>query len=164
MAIKDSFIAELKHEGANTRRMLERVPGNSFSFKPHEKSFPLGALAQHIANLPLWITFIMQGEEYDISIPFVRPDPVEDTAGLLDFFDKRLKDAIDVLNETSDEQMNGNWTFRRGDQVQFSLPRKVVLRSFVFNHIIHHRGQLSVYLRLLDVPVPGLYGPSADEK
>ena len=164
MALKDALVAEMKHEAANTRKMLERIPTPSFQWKPHEKSYSLIRLAQHLANLPVWTRYTLLKDELDFDQPIERPRPVESTEELLVFFDKQLLQALEILDEADDVLLNTSWTMRKGEQVYFTLPKKIVLRSFVFNHIVHHRGQLSVYLRLLNIPVPGMYGPSADER
>ncbi len=163
MAMKDALIAELKHEATNTRKMLERVPTDQFDWKPHEKSMTLGRLAAHVAEIPVWVIRTVPVEEFDFAKNTFTRNTYADNAALLKVFDEKLAEAIACLQNASDETLNGVYTMRRGDHIIFQLPRKVVLHNFTFNHIVHHRGQLSVYLRLLDIPVPGMYGPSADE-
>ncbi len=163
MAMKDALIAELKHEATNTRKMLQRVPADKFDWKPHEKSMTLGRLAAHVAEIPVWVNRTVPVEEFDFAKNTFARNTYADNAALLKVFDEKLAEAIVCLQNATDETLNGIYTMRRGDHIIFQLPRKVVLRNFTFNHIVHHRGQLSVYLRLLDIPVPGMYGPSADE-
>lgn len=164
MAINEGFLAELSYEAKNTRKMLERLPQDKFEFRPHDKSYTLLYLAQHIAHLPVWTGLIMHKDQMDLMHDLHRPEPVASTEALLQFFDTQLNDAVQALAGISDDQMNEPWQLNRGGVAMFTLPRKIVFRNMVLNHIIHHRGQLSVYLRLLNIPVPGMYGPSADEK
>lgn len=164
MAEKDAFIRDMIAEGKKTRRILERVPFEHGDWKPHEKSTGLRALAQHIANIPQWTSYTLLHDELDFAKPMERAKPVENTEELLAFFDQRLADAIEVLEGTTDEVLHGDWTMRNGEMIFFTRPKREILREFVHSHIVHHRAQLSVYLRILDVPVPGLYGPSADER
>ncbi|HXL56925.1 MAG TPA: DinB family protein [Chitinophagaceae bacterium] len=163
MALNQALLGELKHESANTRKMLERVPTDKLSWKPHEKSYTLGRLATHIAALPAWIGRTINLDEFDLAKNQIQPVIAGNTEGILKIFDDSLATNIPILESASDDILNTNWTFRRGDHIIFTMPRKVVLRNMAFNHTVHHRAQLSVYLRLLDVPVPGMYGPSADE-
>lgn len=164
MAINRGLIGELKNEGASTRKMVERVPTDKLDWRPHEKSMTLGRLATHIAELPIWIPRLIESNEWDgTKTPHVTAK-CETTESIVRLFDETLQKAMEALNSLSDESMNLVWTMRRGEYIIFHAPRKVALRSLAFNHIYHHRGQLSVYLRLLDIPVPGMYGPSADEK
>jgi uncharacterized damage-inducible protein DinB len=159
--IKDALLAEYDHEVGTTRKMLERLPDEKLSWKPHEKSMSLGGLATHLANLPLWSDRILNDTVFDIAgIPHV----VERTsrADILIAFDESTKRARGWMDRT-DAEYTARWTLRRGTQELFSIPRVAALRSFVLNHMIHHRGQLSVYLRLNDIPVPPIYGPTADE-
>ncbi len=156
------FLAEFDHEMAGTRRSLERVPEDQFGWAPHEKSMTLHKLASHLANVPSWVGMTLATEELDVSGPFEEPK-AETTAGLVALFDTACKEARAALESATAEDLSVAWTLKAGDDVFFSMPRVAVVRSFVFNHMIHHRGQLTVYLRLLGVPVPALYGPSADE-
>ena len=160
---KDAFLRDLEAEGTKTRKMLERVPVEHWTWKPHEKSQALGALASHIANLPIWTTYTLLQDELDFAKPMNRPEPITTLEGLLARCDERLADAKRIISETTDEVLDSDWTMRTGDQIFFTRPKKEILREFVLSHIIHHRAQLSVYLRLLNIPVPGVYGPSADE-
>ena len=164
MANIKELIAELKMESANTRKMLERVPSDKMHWRMHEKSMTLGRLASHIAEIPEWATRVVTSNEFDFATANFIPHVRETTEELLQVFDEKLKIALDSLEKASDASLNDIWIVRRGDQVFYKIPKKVVLRNFALNHLYHHRGQLSVYLRMLDIPVPGMYGPSADER
>lgn len=161
--ISQSLVPEFDQEMKSTRKVLERVQAEKFGWKPHDKSFAFGSLAAHVANLVSWGTTIMGSDELDIGGSFTPPQ-VESTQDILDMFDKNVADTRAALAQGSDEDFMKPWTLRKGDHEIFTLPKVAVVRSMVFNHIIHHRGQLSVYLRLNDIPVPSIYGPSADEQ
>jgi uncharacterized damage-inducible protein DinB len=148
---------------AGTRRVLERVPVDKFSWQPHDKSMSFNRLAVHVAELPAWATMTLNTSELDFAATPYAPAKVETTEDLLNIFDKSASEARAALAGAGDEEFFKPWTLRNGDQVFFTMPKVAVLRGFVMNHIIHHRAQLTVYLRLNDIPVPGLYGPSADE-
>ncbi|HEX5026713.1 MAG TPA: DinB family protein [Agriterribacter sp.] len=164
MAIITSLIGELKHEASNTRKILLCVPDEMFDWKPHEKSMSLSQLANHIAELPRWIHYMMTGTGFNfVQEPFKRLKATSKSE-LIEGFDAIIREAVELLEKANDEELAVQWKLSRGEVVIFELPRKVAIRNLVMNHIIHHRGQLSVYLRLLNVPVPGLYGPSADER
>jgi uncharacterized damage-inducible protein DinB len=165
MAIKDAFIAELKYESSLTKKMLEKVPLNKKEWKPHEKSMTLGRLATHVAENIHWVTDIIHIDDFDFMKNYnFNPRTANSTEELLEIFQTNLDKAINDLSNVSDDDLAKKWIVRRGEQIMFDTPKKVAIRSWAINHMIHHRGQLSVYLRLLDVPVPGMYGPSADEK
>ncbi|HET6765663.1 MAG TPA: DinB family protein [Longimicrobiaceae bacterium] len=162
-SIKSLVFSDVERELATTRRVLERVPEDHFGWKPHENSFAIGALASHLANLPLWGIAILTMDEMDLAIPPSIPGAAATSAELVARWDDhaaQLNAAIAALDERA---LGRTWTMRRGEQVMISQPRLQVLRSMCLNHMIHHRGALSVNLRLLDVPVPSIYGPSADE-
>ncbi len=161
--ISAALIGEMEHEARTTRTCLERVPADKFDWKPHEKSMEFGRLAAHIAEMFDWTPATLQQPELDFAKWDYKPFEPKTTDDLLEYFDKNVAEAIDVLRNTSDDVFMENWTMRNGDQVYFTLPKIAVMRSFVMNHIVHHRGQLSVYLRLNDISVPSIYGPSADE-
>lgn len=163
MAINMTLLGELKHEAINTRKILERVPTDKLDWQPHEKSMKLGKLAKHIAELPVWFERILNADEFDLASASFKQQPVEDSAEIVKLFDDGLAAAVKLLESATDDDLNSTWTFRRGEQIMFQLPKKVAIRNLAMNHVYHHRGQLSVYLRLLNVPVPGMYGPSADE-
>lgn len=163
MPLNESILAELQMEAAGTRKMIERVPEKSFDWKPHDKSMTLGRLAYHICENPQWVSVTVDKDEIDFAANDYVPKEAKTTAELLKVFDDSLAEAVECLKNASDEKLMGNWTMRNGETVYFTMPKTAVLRSFVLNHIIHHRGQLSVYLRMLDVPLPQIYGPTADE-
>jgi len=164
MTIAQAFAMELQHEAANTRKMLARVPMDKASWTPHAKSMTLSALASHVAEIFTWFRITIHQNELDFATMDYKPFVPNSTEELLAFFDKNLADALESLNAVEDAKMFENWTMRQGDQIFFTLPKAAVVRTWCFSHMIHHRGQLSVYLRQLDVPVPGMYGPTADEQ
>jgi len=166
MPIKDSLLPEYDHELGTTRRVLERVPEHEFGWKPHDKSMTLGQLAGHVASIPYYLSATMAAAFYDFAVPDPQrgTDKPESREALLREFDQKVKAARAALANASDAEMMAPWSLKSGDQTIFTLPRVTAIRSFVMNHLIHHRGQLSVYLRLKDVPVPSIYGPSADEQ
>ncbi len=163
MSHNKGLIAELKMEAAATRKMLEHVPTDKNDWKPHAKSMKLGNLAAHVADLPGWVVMTMNADELDLSKMDYKPNIATSTADLLANLDKNVDQAVAALESASDEDFDKMWTLRNGEHVIFTMPKKVVIRSMALSHHYHHRGQLSVYLRLLDVYVPGMYGPSADE-
>jgi uncharacterized damage-inducible protein DinB len=163
MTIKDTFLAEFDHEMASTRRLLERVPEERFDWKPHEKSMSLGGLATHLSNLPHWAEAILTGTSFDLETAPPNLTPFPSRAAVLAHFDETTKTARALMDKT-DAEWAARWTLKRGSYEVFSIPRMSAFRTFILNHMIHHRGQLSVYLRLNDVPVPSIYGPSADEQ
>ncbi|MFI5128474.1 MAG: DinB family protein [Chitinophagales bacterium] len=165
MAIKDAFIAELKFESSLTRKMLEKVPLEKRDWQPHEKSMTVGRLATHVAEINHWVSDIIRIDDFDFMKDFnFQPRIADSTEELIQIFQTTLDKAVVDLSSMTDDDFSKNWTVRRGQQVMFSTPKKISIRAWALSHTIHHRGQLSVYLRLLDVPVPGMYGPSADEK
>jgi uncharacterized damage-inducible protein DinB len=166
MPIRDALLAEFDQEMAGTRKTLERVPESKFSWKPHDKSFSMGHLASHIANLPSWVGHTLEKDSLDlmpVGQPKIETPQAKTNKQLLEFFDKNLTEARAVLAKAEDSEMHRNWSLMGGGKTFFTMPKIAVLRTFVFNHAVHHRAQLGVYLRLNDVPVPSLYGPSADE-
>ena len=166
MAIKDALLPEFDHEMGTTRRVLERTPGDKLAWKPHDKSMSLGQLAAHVANIPHWMDAILQNTVFDIATagPDTRPRMPESVAWVLGDFDAKVKAARAGLASAGDAELLTPWTFKSGGHEVFTMPRIAAIRSFVMNHSIHHRGQLSVYLRLNNVPVPPMYGPTADEQ
>jgi uncharacterized damage-inducible protein DinB len=163
MNVLELLLLEFDEEMAGTRRMLERVPEQSFAWKPHDKSMTLGRLASHIADLPLRCTAIVNFEIYDRPVGY-KPFAAESQAALLEHFDDAVAQARLALTSVRDDQLGAMWTLQMHGRTITSLPRAMALRRIFMDHHIHHRGQLTVYLRLLDVPIPGLYGPSADEQ
>ncbi len=166
MPYKDTVLPEFDMEMDNTRRTLERVPDDKFGWKPHAKSGTLGWLAIHIATIPQWAKITMEEESLDLSAPGRNSGPPAptDRKGLLELFEMNRTEARAALAGGSDAAYAKPWALFMGAQELFREPRANVLRRMVLNHMIHHRGQLTMYLRQLDVPVPGLYGPSADEQ
>ena len=158
-----AFLGELENEAKVTRQVLERVPADKFGWKPHEKSMTMGRLAVHVAEMFGWTKETLKSDVLDFSTMDFTPFEPETNEQLLAFFDDHIAKAKIIIAETSDETFLTNRTMQNGDHVYMTLPKVAVMRSFVMNHIIHHRGQLSVYLRLNDIPVPSIYGPSADE-
>jgi uncharacterized damage-inducible protein DinB len=162
VAIKDAMLTEFDHEMGTTRRLLERVPDDRLAWKPHEKSMSLGGLATHLSNIPTWTEALLAATSFDLD---ARPPNLEaktSRAEILAHFDKTTRDARPLMDKSDPEWMV-MWSLRKDGHEIFTIPRVAAFRSFVLSHIIHHRGQLSVYLRLNDVPVPAIYGPSADE-
>ena len=162
--LKATVLFDLDAEFANTRRVLERAPDDQLSWKPHPKSFSLGSLGAHIANLVGWQTTTLTTTELDLGVERPRTVPPASTAELLETFDRNLETFRATFAEADDESLSAMWTLRFGERVLLAQPRVQVLRGSGLSHLIHHRGQFTVYLRLLDVPVPGLYGPTADEQ
>lgn len=166
MAIKDMLLPEYDHEMAVTRRVLERAPEGEFGWRPHEKSWPLGRLAAHLANIPTWTHELLECTELDLAdapSEESRPPMPGSRAELLERFDANVLAGRQRIDAQSDQELFAMWTFKKGGQTVLTMPRVAALRSFVMNHNVHHRGQFSVYLRLRNVPVPAMYGPSADE-
>lgn len=165
MPISDLLLPELDSEIAVTRRVLERVPDDKAEWKPHEKSFPMAHLAQLVAMIPSWTGMILGGTEFDIA-PKDGPRQgytTEKTATLVAMFDKNAEQARVAIAAASDDDFAVEWTLKKGGEEMMKGTRYQMLRSTVLNHLVHHRAQLGVYLRLVDVPVPEMYGPTADE-
>ncbi|MDQ4079951.1 MAG: DinB family protein [Gemmatimonadota bacterium] len=161
MTIGSTLLSEFDQEMATTRRLLERVPSDKATWKPHAKSFPLGHLAQLVARMPGWIANTLRETSLDLATaPGYSFEPTE---ALLKEFDANVRDAREALSASQDADYNARWSLKHGDRVLWAAPRGQVVRNHV-NHLIHHRGQLTVYLRLNDVPLPPLYGPTADER
>jgi uncharacterized damage-inducible protein DinB len=160
MSLSTTFAEELQHETSATRKMLERVPQDAFDWKPHEKSMKLGRLAGHIAELPSMIIPMVTADHMDFAD--YKPFMPASVSELVETLDKNVADAVELLKNQSDEQLPKTWSIKSGDKVFLEMPRATFIR-WVLSHIIHHRGQLSVYLRLRDVPLPPVYGPTADE-
>jgi uncharacterized damage-inducible protein DinB len=162
MSIKDALLADYDHEMGTTRKLLERLPDDKLSWKPHARSMSLGGLATHLITIPQWAGTILNEPSFDLAA--APPNLPEKTsrAEILASFDETRARTRAWMDKT-DAEYQSVWTLKRGGQQMFSVPRVAAFRSFVLHHVIHHRGQLSVYLRLNDVPVPSIYGPSADE-
>ena len=162
-AQRDAFLAEFEDECATTRKLIERIPDDALDWKPHEKSWSLQELATHVVNIPTWMETTLQSDGLDVAQEF--PPPT--TGGrdvLLEQFDANVATARAQLADAEEATLGEDWSLRAGPQTMFTLPKAVVLRRFILSHLIHHRGQLSVYMRLRNVPLPSIYGPSADEQ
>ncbi len=156
------FLKELEQEAQTTRKMLARVPAEKFDWKPHEKSMTLRQLTTHIAELPSWVSMTLNTTELDFASSPYQPVPLSDNQSLLSYFEKSLAEGKSSLEDATDEDLEPNWTLRNGNDIYVVSPRGEFIR-LTFSQIIHHRAQLGVYLRLLNIPIPGSYGPSADE-
>jgi uncharacterized damage-inducible protein DinB len=167
MSLSRSLLPEFDHEMANTRKVLERIPEDKLNWKVHERSNTIGWVGMHMAGILGWVDLTLNHDSLDIAPvgaePYRTPVP-NSRQEILDQFDKNLAAARAAIAAASDEQFMKLWSLLMKGEVVFTMPRVAVLRSFVLNHMIHHRGHLCVYLRLNDVPVPALYGPSADEQ
>lgn len=166
MAIKDVLLPEFDHEMATTRKFLERVPEGKPDWRPHPKSMPLGRLAGHVAELAGWASVTLGSDSLDFNPPGgapMQPTLMESREQLLAVFDRNVKGGREALANAQDADFAKPWSLLSGGRTLFKLPKMAVLRSFVFSHIVHHRAQLGVYLRLNDVAVPASYGPSGDE-
>ncbi len=166
MSLRDSFLPDFDHEMAVTRHVLERLPEAAFDWKPHEKSYHLGGLATHLAQVPRWGSSILKHEFHDLAVAAgrgARAVGKTSVTEVLETFDKHVADVRRDLREMSDAELMAPWALKRGDQLVMSLPKVAALRRFLLHHVIHHRGQLTVYLRMQGVPLPPIYGPTADE-
>ena len=163
MTIAETLLLDFDHEIAGTRCTLERIPENDPQWKPHEKSMPIGRLAIHVARLPEFCTRILTTPELNMATAKFPPLTFESTAHLLSELERTSTEARSRLAASSDEDLRKSWKLSLGDRVFVDAPRMVLYRTMFLNHLVHHRAQLGVYLRLLNIPVPGLYGPSADE-
>lgn len=160
----DELVKELAWEAGKTRKTLTRIPDDKFDWKPHEKNRPISSLSAHIAELPGWLPFVLQNDELDFTKPrtflghsfFNQKD-------LMEFFEKTQKEAQAVLEKAKEKDLHKGWTIRNGDTILVKATKGEILRRMCFNHIVHHRAQLGLYLRLLNIPIPATYGPSADE-
>lgn len=162
MPMVDALLPEFDHEMTTTRKLLERVPEDKVDWRPHARSWTLGQLAQHVATLPMWGSVTLKQSELDLSAGGEMP-ALRTRADLLQAFDGHVAETRTALVGCRDAELMTPWSLKKDGHVVFSMPKAAVWRSFVLSHLIHHRGQLSVYLRLQDVPVPSIYGPSADE-
>ncbi|MFN8059579.1 MAG: DinB family protein [Vicinamibacterales bacterium] len=162
MSIAQSLVAEMEQEAATTRRVLERVPADKLAWKPHAKSMSLGKLAMHVAGTPGMIAQMSKPAVFEMP-PNMSEPVAATTADLLKAHDEALAGAKSIVSGYSDAELMASWTWQREGKAMMTMPRIALLRAIMLNHWYHHRGQLSVYLRLLDVPVPSIYGPSADE-
>lgn len=166
MSLAKTLIPEFEHEMAGLRRVIERLPTDRFDYRPHPKSFTLGDLANHLASIPGWTVSTLTLTELDLGLPETQarqPKPSSTVEGLLHTLDAGVEGALAALAKAPDADLQVVWTLKNQGETLLAMPRIAVYRSFVMNHLIHHRAQLAGYLRMLDVPVPALYGPSADE-
>lgn len=164
MASVKELIHEFKEETAHTRKILANVPDGKNDWAPHEKSMKLGRLATHVAEIAGWTYITVSTDVLDFAAGDYKPNVIETTADRLKFFDEQVAKSLQILEQTRDEDLEKTWTMRNGEALYAAMPKKEALRTWVFSHQVHHRAQLGVYLRLLDVPVPGTYGPSADDQ
>ncbi|RMD99311.1 MAG: DUF664 domain-containing protein [Calditrichaeota bacterium] len=168
MPLSEMLLPEFDHEMANTRKALERIPDTGLQWKPHQKSWSMGELATHLANIPSWTPLLMSTETFDLAPVEGKapesPAPIASAKEAVERFDQNVAVARQAISQASDEQLLEKWTLLKGGETVFSLPRMAVYRNMLMNHLIHHRAQLGVYLRLNDIPVPAIYGPSADEE
>lgn len=166
MRISDTILPEFDMEMANTRKTLERVPDDKFDWTPHPKSTTMGGLSTHLANIPTWAVHALEKDSIDmapVGQPPLRVEPARSRQEVLDRFDDAVRRAREAISGADNERLLQPWSLLSGGKTLMTLPRVAVIRGFVLNHNIHHRAQLGVYLRLNDIPVPSIYGPSADE-
>ncbi|MGB5161052.1 MAG: DinB family protein [Thermoanaerobaculia bacterium] len=166
MSIARALLPEFDHEMANTRKTLERIPADKLDWRPHEKSFDMRGMLTHMANMPKWSVMTINESSFDMAPEGEDPtteEPVVSVEGALEMFDANVAAAREAIANASDETLMATWSLLKAGEEVLTFPRIAVLRSFILNHMIHHRGQLTVYLRLNDLPLPALYGPSADE-
>ena len=162
MPMNQAILPEFDHEMANTRKSLERVPDDKLDWRPHQKSTTFGGLATHLATINHWTDAIMNQDSFDVANAPPQP-PLKSQKEILAAFDRDAATARKAIAAATDEQLMKPWSLKKDGTAIFTLPRMAVVRSFILNHTIHHRAQLGVYLRLNDIPVPSIYGPSADE-
>jgi uncharacterized damage-inducible protein DinB len=156
------FLKELDSEAAITRKMLDRIPNDKYDWQPHPKSMTIRHLANHIAELPGWITMAINTDELDFAAQAYAPEQISDTKELIGLFNEKVEEAKETLWKTNEETLEKKWVLREGDAIYFEGSKADIIRVS-FNQITHHRAQMGVFLRLLDIPIPGSYGPSADE-
>jgi uncharacterized damage-inducible protein DinB len=165
MTVKDWLVPEFDHEIALTRQVLERTPESHFAWKPHARSFSMGELATHLSTLLRWGLSILEHDAYDVAAePGAPPAAAPTQAAMLEAVDRQAGAVRRALADRADGELQAPWSLRRGDHVLMTMPRFSAMRRFVLNHLVHHRGQMTVYLRLQDVPLPPIYGPTADER
>lgn len=162
MSMIQTFLKEMDHEAATTRKMLSRIPDDKYDWKPHEKSMNIRSLSAHIAELPTWVNMALTTDELDFAANPYNSPVVNNTAGLMELFEKSYTEGRATLEKATDADLEPNWTLRNGEEI-YSVTTKGEVIRMAYNQIVHHRAQLGVCLRLLDIPIPGSYGPSADE-
>jgi uncharacterized damage-inducible protein DinB len=163
MKLSETLLPEFNQEMATTRKLLERVPDDRLDWQPHDKSMSLGRLATHLAEVPALAALIIHRESFDIAAGGGSGQKPTSRQEIVDLFDANVRNTRAAIESAENDALLQPWTLQKGDHVVFTLPRVAALRALVLSHTIHHRGQLSVYLRLNDVPVPSVYGPTADE-
>lgn len=163
MTLKEYFISELREEGVNTKKMLLQVPYENQGFTPHEMSDSLWNIAVHVAGLPLWIVRILEADHFDFSnrLPSTQ---ISSNEQLISYLEENLKKAEEALNQAQDADFDSHWSMKAKEHTIATMPKATAVRRLAFNHTVHHRAQVGLYLRLLNIPVPGMYGPSADDK
>jgi uncharacterized damage-inducible protein DinB len=163
MSLIQMLLKEMDQEANTTRKMLSRIPDDKYDWQPHPKSMTIQALATHVAELPSWVTMALHTDELDFATSPYEPSTVNKTADLLDFFERSLADGKASLSQATEDQLEPTWTLRSGDQILSQTTKGEMIR-IAYSQTVHHRAQLGVYLRLLNIPIPGSYGPSADEQ
>lgn len=166
MTIGTDLLPEFDNEMAGTRKTLERIPDDKLNWKIHEKSNTIGWVADHIVNLPTWASMTIENDFFDMNPPGGEPfktPSFDSVAEILAAFDRNVSESRSLLEAVSDEELHKPWSLKNSGETLFTMPKLAVIRTWVLNHIIHHRAHLCVYLRMNDIPVPGLYGPSGDE-
>ncbi len=164
MRLNEYLLAELEREAKITKSILEKVPTEHLDYTPHPKSMAMGALAGHISEITGWLDLMLNAGELDFATMNYTPPVIKENADIMKLFEENLAKGKAELANATDEKFNGTWRMRHGEHIFFELPRAEVIRTWVFSHIVHHRAQLGVYLRMLDIAVPGTYGPTADTK
>jgi len=163
MRTVDPFLAEFDHETAVTRRLFDQVPQAKFGWRPHDRAMSLGELCAHVARIPGTICDVLAGDGFDVSAIGGDDPPPATHTGMMALFDENVKKARAFLDSLDDDRAAGDWRLTKGDKDLMSMPRIAAVRSFLFNHLYHHRGQIAIYLRIADERVPSIYGPTADE-
>ncbi|GAB3891703.1 hypothetical protein GCM10028803_03790 [Larkinella knui] len=158
----EMLLKEMNQEANTTRKMLGRIPDDKYDWQPHEKSMTIRSLATHIAELPSWVAMAVTTDGLDFATTPYQPKPIDNTAQVLELFEDSLAEGKEQLTNATEDQLEGRWVLRNGDQVLSDSTKGEIIRM-TFSQIVHHRAQLGVYLRLLNIPIPGSYGPSADE-
>lgn len=162
-SLRQLTLGDLEHETALTRRVLERLPDDQLDFRPHAKSMSMRELGAHLATMPVWLVAMLEGDSFDLAAGGERPPAPATRDEMLRSYDALMARVQTLLDQTDDARLAERWTLRKGDHTIYAASRHAAIRQWGISHAIHHRGQLSVYLRLVGVPVPGLFGPSADE-
>lgn len=163
MSLTQALISEIKHEAESTKKLLALVPAEKFNWRPHPKSTTLKGLASHVAGLAVWPALVCETPFLDLAGGALKKVEVNNAYDLVNELNEGVEKSIAALNSSTDEALKTNWALRKGDHVILDVPKAVAIRGMALNHLYHHRAQLSVYLRLLDIPIPGMYGPSADD-